>query len=145
MQIPFNNRYATLGEGFFEKIRPTPVKNPELIKFNEALARQLGIQFRASGATTPRESLLSADGNRRPWSQCRRPRTLIYTTANGNILPCCFSPFTTRNYPGLILGNAFEQSLSEIWNGVAYRRFRSALQTEQPPDSCDRCGVCWSL
>ena len=43
MQIPFNNRYATLGEGFFEKIRPTPVKNPELIKFNEALARQLGL------------------------------------------------------------------------------------------------------
>ena len=26
MQIPFDNRYATLGEGFFEKIRPTPVK-----------------------------------------------------------------------------------------------------------------------
>ena len=27
MRIPFDNRYATLGEGFFEKIRPTPVKN----------------------------------------------------------------------------------------------------------------------
>jgi MoaA/NifB/PqqE/SkfB family radical SAM enzyme len=111
----------------------------------ETLAGQLGILFRASGATTPRESLLSPDGNRRPWSQCRRPRTLIYTTANGNVLPCCFSPFTTRDYAGLILGNAFEQPLLEIWNGAAYRRFRSAQQTEEPPDSCDRCGVCWSL
>ena len=38
MQIPFDNRYATLGEGFFEKIRPAPVKKPELIKFNDAMA-----------------------------------------------------------------------------------------------------------
>jgi len=43
MQIPFNNRYATLGEGFFEKSQPTPVKKPELIKFNDALAGELGI------------------------------------------------------------------------------------------------------
>jgi uncharacterized protein YdiU (UPF0061 family) len=43
MQIPFANRYVTLGEGFFEKIDPRPVKHPELIKFNDALARELGI------------------------------------------------------------------------------------------------------
>jgi len=43
MQISFDNRYATLGEGFFARTDPTPVKNPELIKFNDALARELGI------------------------------------------------------------------------------------------------------
>jgi serine/tyrosine/threonine adenylyltransferase len=43
MKIPFNNRYATLGEDFFARTRPTPVKRPALIKFNEALARELGI------------------------------------------------------------------------------------------------------
>ena len=43
MQIPFNNRYVTLGEGFFDRTDPTPVKKPELIKFNDALARELGI------------------------------------------------------------------------------------------------------
>jgi radical SAM protein with 4Fe4S-binding SPASM domain len=111
----------------------------------EALAVELDITFRASGATTPRDSLLSPDGKRRPWSRCRRPQSLIYVTANGNVLPCCFSPFTTCNYPGLILGNAFETPLAEIWNGVAYERFRAALQSDAPPDSCDRCGVCWSL
>jgi radical SAM protein with 4Fe4S-binding SPASM domain len=111
----------------------------------EALADALGIIFRASGATTPRASLLSPDGDRRPWSRCRRPSSLLYITANGNVLPCCFSPFTTRDYAGLILGNAFETPLSEIWNGAAYRRFRAALQTEAPPESCDRCGACWSL
>jgi len=111
----------------------------------EALAEGLGITFRGSGATTPRESLLGPDSNRRPWSQCRRPSSLIYITANGNVLPCCFSPFTARNYPGLLLGNAFETPLLEIWNGGAYRQFRAALQTDDPPESCDRCGACWSL
>lgn len=43
MQIPFDNRYVTLGEGFFDRTHPTPVKKPELIKFNDTLARELGI------------------------------------------------------------------------------------------------------
>jgi len=53
MQICFDNRYVTLGEGFFDRTDPTPVKKPELIKFNDALARELGIsteQVAASGA-----------------------------------------------------------------------------------------------
>jgi radical SAM protein with 4Fe4S-binding SPASM domain len=111
----------------------------------EALAQERGITFRASGATTPRASLLSPDGNRRPWSRCRRPSSLIYITASGNVLPCCFSPFTTRDYPGLVLGNAFDTPLLEIWNGAAYHQFRTNLQTDTPPESCDRCGACWSL
>jgi len=43
MQIPFDNRYVTLGKGFFDRTHPTPVKKPELIKFNDALARELGM------------------------------------------------------------------------------------------------------
>ena len=111
----------------------------------EALAGQLGILFRASGATGPRDSLMPLDGDRRPWAQCRRPYKLMYVSANGNVLPCCLSPFTTHDYEGLILGNVFQASLAEIWNGAAYRRFRAALQTDTPWESCDRCGVCWSL
>lgn len=111
----------------------------------ESLAEQLGVLFRASGATTPRGSLMSSDGDPRPWAQCRRPASLMYITANGNVLPCCLSPFTTRDYDGLILGNAFQASLAEIWNGNLYRRFRVALQTDTPWESCDRCGVNWSL
>jgi radical SAM protein with 4Fe4S-binding SPASM domain len=111
----------------------------------EALAKQLSIHFRASGATSPRESLMSADGDKRPWSRCRRPSSLMYISANGNVLPCCFSPFTTRDYEGLILGNAFQDSLNAIWNGERYQRFRAALDSESPWESCDRCGVYWSL
>ena len=53
MQIPFDNRYITLGEAFFARVRPTPVKRPELIRFNDALAGALGIstdQVAATGA-----------------------------------------------------------------------------------------------
>ncbi len=43
IQIPFDNRYVTLGERFYEKIRPEQSEQPGLIKFNETLAAQLGI------------------------------------------------------------------------------------------------------
>ena len=111
----------------------------------EALAEQLNITFQASGATTPRDSLMSSDGDRRPWAQCRRPSSLMYISANGNVLPCCLSPFTTRDYEGLILGNAFQVPLAEIWNGAVYQQFRAALQSDTPWESCDRCGIAWSL
>jgi radical SAM protein with 4Fe4S-binding SPASM domain len=117
----------------------------ELLAQAETLAEELDIFFRASGATTPRDSLMPSDGDSRPWAQCRRPSSLMYISANGNVLPCCFSPFTTRDYAGLILGNAFQASLAEIWNSGAYRRFRAALQSDTPWESCDRCGVLWSL
>ena len=116
-----------------------------LLREAEELAAELGIVFRASGATSPRESLLSPDGNRRPWARCRRPMTLAYITANGNVLPCCFSPFTTRDYASLILGNAFETSLLKIWDSESYHGFRAALHSDTPPEACDRCGVAWSL
>jgi len=111
----------------------------------ERLAEELGILFKASGATTPRGSLMSSDGDPRPWAQCRRPISLMYISANGNVLPCCLSPFTTRDYGGLILGNAFQTPLDGIWNGELYHLFRAALQTDTPWESCNRCGVYWSL
>jgi len=116
-----------------------------LLEQAEGLAQALGIRLCASGCVSPRESLLSPDGDPRPWSRCRRPWTLIYVTANGDVLPCCFSPFSTRDYPGLILGNVFRQPLNEIWDGAVYRSFRTALRSDVPPEPCDRCGVSWSL
>jgi radical SAM protein with 4Fe4S-binding SPASM domain len=136
------NGLAQDEQSVFRAMRTT---EEELLAQAEILAEQLDILFRASGATTPRDSLTSSDGDPRPWAQCRRPSSSMYISANGNVLPCCFSPFTTRDYDGLILGNAFQASLGEIWNSGAYRRFRAALQSDTPWESCDRCGVLWSL
>jgi len=43
IHIPFDNRFARLGEPFFAKAQPVPVAGPTLIKFNHALARNLGL------------------------------------------------------------------------------------------------------
>ena len=42
-KIPFSNRYVTLGNTFYVKTSPSPVANPSLIKFNEGLAKALGL------------------------------------------------------------------------------------------------------
>jgi MoaA/NifB/PqqE/SkfB family radical SAM enzyme len=109
----------------------------------EALARDLGITFNASGATEPGASLKRQGEN--PWSLCRRPWTLMYFTAHGRALPCCIAPFSMRGYAGFTLGDATQQTLREIWNGVEYQEFRRALLSDAPPPACARCGLRWSL
>jgi len=49
IHIPFDNRFVHLGEPFFEKVQPTPVTRPTLIKFNVELARELGISVEGVG------------------------------------------------------------------------------------------------
>jgi uncharacterized protein YdiU (UPF0061 family) len=41
--LPFDNSYARLPDRFFARLAPTPVKEPRLIRLNEGLARQLGL------------------------------------------------------------------------------------------------------
>jgi len=53
LTIPFDNSYAALPERFYARLPATPVKTPALIKVNEALARDLGLDA---------EALASEDG-----------------------------------------------------------------------------------
>jgi radical SAM protein with 4Fe4S-binding SPASM domain len=117
----------------------------ELIHSSRLLAAQLGIRFNASGLSSPLESVQADSAAKLPWSKCYRPHTLMYITANGNVLPCCISPFSTIDYSSIVLGNAFESSLEEIWLGPKYTDFREQLQTESPSKCCRGCGVLWSL
>src|SRR6202167_5076303 len=43
----FSNSYARLPEHFFARLSPTTVAKPRLIKFNESLAEELGLDTRA--------------------------------------------------------------------------------------------------
>jgi MoaA/NifB/PqqE/SkfB family radical SAM enzyme len=115
-----------------------------LVREAEALARDLGISFNASGATDPAASLTPQD-DAQPWSLCRRPWTLMYVTAHGRAIPCCIAPFSMRGYDSFTLGDATQQSLREIWNGPNYQAFRSALLSDKPPTACASCGLRWSL
>lgn len=106
-----------------------------------------GIAFRATGATTPTQYLgtSTADGERRLWSGCRRPYTLAYIAATGNVYSCCFAPFHPGPAATRVLGNVFEQSFGDIWNGARYRAFRDAFESDEPWDQCAGCGSKWSL
>ena len=67
----FSNSYARLPEHFFARLPPTPVGRPQLIKFNDSLASELGIDTRgldpdelaamfAGNVTPPGAQLLSS-------------------------------------------------------------------------------------
>ena len=47
INFAFKNRYLELGEAFYERIKPTPVTKPGLIKFNLELAAELGMSVDA--------------------------------------------------------------------------------------------------
>src|SRR5262249_58425541 len=115
-----------------------------LVRGGEALGREWGISFNASGATDPASSLTQQD-ERQPWSLCRRPWTLMYFTAHGRAIPCCIAPFSMRGYDSFTLGDATQQDLREIWNGPRYQEFRRALLSDAPPRACAGCGLRWSL
>lgn len=115
------------------------------LKQAEDLARSLGITFSASGAASEPGLSLKKANEGSAWSLCRRPWTLMYFTANGRALPCCIAPFSQHGYENYTLGDANQQSLREIWNGPAYREFRTALLSEKPSTTCANCGLRWSL
>src|SRR5262249_5567219 len=102
----------------------------------EAVARRHGIAMRASGLTTPLASLHGSGDTARHWAGCQRPWSLAYVTANGNVLPCCISPWVATDYDRLILGNAFEERFEAIWDGERYQRFRTDFESDSPPDAC---------
>ena len=120
------------------------VLQEQMLRECECLAREAGLRFTASGATTPGESL--AVQGQHPWQGCYRPWTLMYITATGNALPCCIAPFATSDYPSIMLGNVFEQPLEDVWNGERYQALRGAVLSPSPaPWPCQHCGVKWSL
>ncbi|HET7500941.1 MAG TPA: radical SAM protein, partial [Kofleriaceae bacterium] len=111
-----------------------------------ALAEQLGVALRGSGNTAGADvTISSVDEARESWRGCRRPWTLVYVTANGNVLSCCIAPFTGVPHEALVLGNVFEQPLETIWHGASYETWRAAMHSSAPPLPCQRCGRDWSL
>jgi len=106
-------------------------------------ATELGVTLRGSSEALPAESAPARAAA--AWRACRRPWSLVYITANGNVLPCCIAPFTDAPYDGLVLGNAFEEPLEGIWNGERYQTWRARMLEGEPPAACANCGSAWAL
>ena len=116
----------------------------EALQAAEALAVDLGVRLRGSDEAQPAEHVATG-GSGPAYAACRRPWKLIYVTAQGNVLPCCIAPFAARRYDNVVLGNAFQQPIREIWQGDRYQAWRQGIESERPMDPCDRCGIEWSL
>jgi radical SAM protein with 4Fe4S-binding SPASM domain len=68
---------------------------------------------------------------------CDWPWKRAYITHDGKVQPCCMVMGAER----ATLGDIEEHSFAEIWHGDAYRRFRTALLGDTPPDVCRGCAV----
>lgn len=108
----------------------------------ERLATELGVTLRGSSEALPPAD---APDDPAPWRACRRPWSLAYVTANGNVLPCCIAPFTRTPHEEIVLGNVFTVPLEEIWNGARYREWRGRMLSGEPPAPCKGCGSAWAL
>ncbi|MDR3568829.1 MAG: radical SAM protein [Syntrophobacteraceae bacterium] len=117
----------------------------EIIAWSASLSRRVNVRLTASGEAVLPGSLCGNSLEQAPWRRCRRPWEVAYITAWGNLLPCCISPFSIREYDSLILGNVFEQGLENIWTGEKYLEFRRRHRSLNPPECCLGCGVEWSL
>ena len=121
----------------------TQAAEHDAIAAAQTLGATLGVALDASGATEPGMSLKRQDDH--AWATCRRPWSLMYFTAHGRALPCCIAPFSVRGYSNYTLGDATQADLRDIWNGPAYRDFRTSLLSDTPPAPCQNCGMRWSL
>jgi len=70
-----------------------------------------------------------------PHNECTWIWNSIQLNWNGDAVPCCRDPNGFH-----VLGNVFEQSLSEVWNGEKARAFRRKIANEQ--GKVDICRLC---
>jgi len=143
-RLVFDERGYGMARTDLSLFERTQAEEQVAIEAAVALGAEMGVTLDASGATEPGLSLKRTQQDQ-PWSLCRRPWSLMYFTAHGRALPCCIAPFSARGYDSYTLGDATQQSLREIWNGPAYRRFRARLLSDTPPKPCEGCGLRWSL
>lgn len=65
---------------------------------------------------------------------CFQLATYVRIIPNGNVYPCC------RGWDEhLLMGNIFEQSFEEIWNGPKYQKLREEFLTGELREGCRNC------
>ena len=133
-----------------DKINPTPVieydipenRKFKLNKYIESLKKTLGEIDRLKPYIKAKLDLgplrefafkkNEIDAKKR---SCFIPWYSTYIAFNGDVFPCCYY------YDGQIkFGNIFEKDFSEIWNSLAYKKFRmSVLKNRNKLPICSSC------
>jgi len=142
--IYFGKGLATKDQALFLSMRE---QERAALHAAEQRCQELGIAFTATGSTEPVSYLgrHTTIHSTQPRKGCRRPYSLAYITAHGNVYSCCFAPFTPGPLSKKKLGNVFDAPFELIWNGEAYQAFRAAFESDTPSPQCADCGTKWSL
>ena len=105
----------------------------ELISIAELKAKTLGIKIIWS---------LDVPKIKSPMNECVE-WNMPFIFVNGDVIPCCASNESgnRENQKKLKLGNIFETSFKEIWNGELYQELRNGLLNKQIPKQCINCCI----
>ena len=57
---------------------------------------------------------------------------VVEINSNGDVSPC-------RDYHDYVVGNIKTATLTELWNGPAYQKFRQSLHRDGLMPACRRC------
>jgi MoaA/NifB/PqqE/SkfB family radical SAM enzyme len=106
-----------------------PARVVEAFAAARAAATRLGVALRLPP--------LTAAAPRHPARGCDWPRRGAYLSWRGEAMPCCMVSTPER----VNLGNMAQQGVEAVWNGLAYRSFRSALASPEPPEVCRGCAL----
>lgn len=68
------------------------------------------------------------------YTHCIWPFERVYINKNGDILPCHMRP-----NPMYSVGNIFDDSFDEVWNGEKYSIMRQLLRENKAPEMCIEC------
>jgi radical SAM protein with 4Fe4S-binding SPASM domain len=67
--------------------------------------------------------------------RCFQPWEYAMVSAEGDVLPCCAIVGSAK---ASVMGNVFQQSFKEIWNGDAFKDFRRRA-ADGTNDLCNKC------
>lgn len=77
---------------------------------------------------------IASKGTLGPDDVCREAFYGFTVHVNGNVVPC------DRDWAGEnVMGNIFDQSIDEIWNGPKYQEFRRKMKSPDKPAMCQMC------
>jgi radical SAM protein with 4Fe4S-binding SPASM domain len=96
-----------------------------------AVASALGVDLRLPRLEEPPATrALGSPG-------CHWPFSAAYVTHDAKVQPCCMVMGADR----AVLGDAEREGFAAVWHGDAYKSFRAALLTDEPPEVCRGCSL----
>jgi radical SAM protein with 4Fe4S-binding SPASM domain len=84
---------------------------------------------------------LTGELHKEGYRVCPYPWTQMAVTWSGDCVGCC-----RDTVGGSVLGNVFEDSIMDVWNGERYRQFRENLLNRKPElnEACRNCDMPYS-